>query len=187
MHADGTWIYPHARRRGPFPLPTAIANPSWNDSALGLESSGRLLLLRDSNLGRMNRPLWNGYMFAEVDVGEPTVITRTWSIPRQRDVIAAHVLLSDSGNRLLWVVESSYEHPLERFIRRFLPNLKHGPGYRVTWSVSSIDGSNMREVTYYDIPDPAELDNPKQWPRLTPDDHFISFYRGSWLWVVPVE
>jgi hypothetical protein len=81
-----------------------------------------------------------------------------WNVPRQQDVTDARVVLLDHGDRLLWMLEKPYTPPLEALLQRFALKLQRRNGYRVSWCVSRIDGSRMREIACFDTTDPRAID-----------------------------
>jgi hypothetical protein len=187
MKGVGERIYVDDQKREQFKLPPDLSNHAWSDGVLGVLPDERILLMRDSELGRANQPLWTAYTFAIVNAHADSATEKIWNVPLQQGSIAARAALSSHGDRLIWVVERAYTSPLDRLLQKLRFAARSKPTYRVSWSVSSLDGSGMREVAFYDTTDAGELDRTTLRPILTPDKRYLSFIRDEWLCVVPVE
>jgi len=187
MKAWGARYSVDGRKPEMFDLPRDVSNHAWSDGVLGVLPGDRVLLMRDSELGRVNQPLWQDFSFAIADLRNPTSTPRIWTVTPQHNTIGARVTLSNSGDRLIWVQEQEYVSPFDRLLQRLMPGRQPKSSYKITWSISRVDGSDIREVACYDTHDAAELDQTSLWPVLTPDNQYLSFIKNGWLCVVPVD
>ena len=123
--------------------------------------------------------------FLEFDLQHLDATPRTWIIPTPKDTTYGNVHISPSGDRLLWRIESREYRFFDRCIHFIIPIFKMKEIFTVSWRVSKLDGSGVREISCHVVPSAGyEKDAIPEW---TPDGKHVSFIYNDVLYRITAE